>query len=238
VRSAAITDPGRLHKSNEDAWFADDARGLWMVADGVGSYRGSGKAAAWVVESVAQALTPPAPDGAYELRAWIARTIKAASDRLKVEVAKDPRLLSMCSTLTMLTAAGGRHIFAQIGDSRGYRLRARRLEQMTSDHSVAFEQFKAGAITKEQLRTHPNQRMLTRTLSPDGEPPAEIVIAVTEPGDRFLLCSDGLTKELDDAEIEAILNAEGDPPAHARRLVDAANGRGGGDNITVIVVAP
>ena len=232
MKSAALTDPGCVHDENEDAYFADDSRGLWIVSDGVGSHRGAGVASRWVVEAVASALSSPRPSGAYEVRRWLTTAVRSATARLATEARRDPSLLMMTATLTLLQAMGEEHVFVQVGDSRGYRLRGGAFEQITNDHSVAFEQYKFGAIRKEQIQGHPNQRLLTRTIGAERDVVPEITIAGTQAGDRFLLCSDGLTKELADEEIEELMRETHDPAV----LVEAAKARGGRDNITVVLV--
>ncbi len=236
MKSHALSDRGRKDAVNEDSWLADDARGLWIVSDGVGSYRGAAFASRLAVEAVAQGLSDAAPADPYELRRSIGTAIKEASVRFEAAAREDRALSMMSATLTMLLESGRRAVVTQIGDSRCYRLRAGRLEQITNDHSVAWEQFKIGAIPKEKIRDHPNQRLLTRTLGPGRVPMPEITIDAIEPGDRWLLCSDGLTKELDDPDIETLMKATPNDQDLAHRLVESANARGGRDNITVLLV--
>lgn len=235
--SCAVTDPGRGGRGNEDACLADDARGLYVVSDGVGTYRGAASASRWAVEEAARALDggPPDPAGG---RDWLRRAARAANARLVHEAQRDRSIELASATLTLLHFAGPDFAVLHVGDSRAYRFADERLVQMTADHSVAFEQYLAGAIPKEDLASHPNQKLLTRTLSAarDFVVP-DVVEGRAAPGDRYLVCTDGLTKELSDAEIAGMLARIERPEALAPALVEAANGRGGRDNVTVIVVA-
>jgi serine/threonine protein phosphatase PrpC len=143
----------------------------------------------------------------------------------------------MASTLTALQLVADGWWIVHVGDTRAYVLRDGQLEQLTRDHSVGWEQFEAGAITKEQLRTHPNQNLLTRTVIArrDGVVP-DVRAGDVRAGDRFLLCSDGLLKVLDEGRIAETLGQGEDPAAIAQALVERADRLGLIDDTTAVVV--
>ena len=126
-------------------------------------------------------------------------------------------------------------VFGQVGDSRAYRLRGDQLDQVTTDHSLVAELVRSGVLTPEEAERHPQRSAITRAVGTERAIDADVFTMLAEPGDLFLLCSDGLTDMLSKAEIaETIVAAERDPEAAARALVAAANAQGGEDNITVV----
>ena len=234
IRSCAISDPGRTHAENEDNHFADDVRGLYAVSDGVGSYRGAATASRAVVAEMSSALVGPAsPD----VLTWIREAVTAAARRVCKEGEKDASQGNMSATLTLLMIDGEDFWTAQVGDSRAYLFQDGRLRQITNDHTLAYEQYLAGAISKDDIQSHPNQKLLTRVITAGRDfAIPEFTTGKVRSGDIFVVCSDGLTKELTDEEIRSLCADEPDPNRLCATLVEAANGKGGRDNITVIVV--
>lgn len=223
---------------NEDALLLDDERRLFGVADGVGQYRGAEVASALVLEGCREALATR-PHGREEetLRRWLGRAAGHAARLVHARGRTQPELGSMASTLTALQLVDEAWWLVHVGDTRAYVLRGGALEQLTRDHSVGWEQYEAGAITKEQLRTHPNQNLLTRTVIArrDGVVP-DVRTGDLQADDRFLLCSDGLVKVLDEGRIAETLAQGDDPGAIAQALVDRADRLGLVDDTTVVVV--
>lgn len=237
LHSASCSVRSRGGEVNEDALLADDGCGVYVVSDGVGRHRGADTASRLVVEHVAKELRRDAPPVAEARRMWLIGAAKKAAGALAAEAKKRKELSSMGATLTALRVVGEEAHLLHVGDSRAYRLRAGRLEQLTRDHSLAFEQFEAGAITKEQLRTHPNQKLLTRSLRASSTIVIpETAVAPIAAGDRFLLCTDGLTKDLEDEKIAELLLANTDLEEACRALRDAASAAGGADDTTLIVL--
>jgi protein phosphatase len=182
-------------RQNEDSALADDARGLYLVSDGIGRHQGGVVAGRLVVEAVSSALLGPRP---HNVQAWLNDAFQHAARAL--HDAKPGS--AMGATLTLLLIAETRYHVAHIGDSRAYLWRDGRLRQITNDHTVAWEQFLMGAIAKDELRAHPNQKHLTRSLSalkPFALP--EFHEGGLKSGDQFLLCTDGLTKALSDTQL-------------------------------------
>jgi len=226
---AAATHRGRVRAHNEDAVHPETAgRGsgpvVLMVADGMGGHVAGDIASRTAVE-VAVA-TDAAP----------AERVEAANRAILDEVNRRPELAGMGTTLTLVElGADGVARFAHVGDSRAYLLRDGVLRQLTVDHTVVNEYVQAGKLTVEEAATHPQRSMLTRAL---GLVPVVQVDAFEEPlrpGDRLLLCSDGVSSMIDDEEIAEALR-EGTPEEAVWDLVERANHAGGLDNVTALIV--
>lgn len=219
--AAAATDTGRVREGNEDAYALSSS--TWVVADGMGGHVGG--------EVAARA----AADAALAAEAADAVAVAHAA----VLAATTPDLADMGTTLvhaTLVDAAGGRELQVRwAGDSRAYLLDGEGLRQLTRDHNQAEELLAEGHLTAEQARVHPGQYRLTRALGlgrPAAPEPGEVTVPARG---RLLLCTDGLTSELPDDAVAALL-ADGAPDDVARRLVGAAVEAGGRDNVTVVVV--
>lgn len=235
------TDAGRVRKNNEDAVAVDPNVGLCLLADGMGGYN-----AGEVASSMAVAFIN------FELGRWLARE----RDTSTREVSEAMELCMENANHSIFTAARSNHdyegmgttvvvgvfqedrlLLGHVGDSRCYRLRGQAFHQITKDHSLLQEQIDAGLITPEQALASPDKNLITRALGVEDAVRAEIKEHRTEIGDMYLMCSDGLSDMLGDAEIAAILGAVGPRlPDTALRLVEAANLRGGRDNISVVLI--
>ena len=205
------TDQGRIRANNQDAMHADS--GLFVVADGMGGHQGGEVAANLAVRTVAQAD----PQGLAQLRDAVTE-----ANRVVHETAlEQPELHGMGTTLTTLAVSreteSPQFVLLNVGDSRIYRHRDSQLEQLTEDHSYVAELIRRGEIDEEAAAVHPYRNMLTRAIGVHAE--VEIDEWVLDPvaGDRFMLCSDGLTNELADSEIAEQLALEQDPSATAKR---------------------
>src|SRR5262249_14731428 len=155
---------------NEDAFLADDARALYAVADGLGGHPGGGTASHVVVESVAAALRAR-PDVTHDqAKRRLLAAFESAANEIDERVRKNPTLRGMASTLTAVLVREGKATIAHVGDSRAYLLRERRIEQLTRDHSLAFELYESGAIERDQIASHYGQHILTRAIGSKTEP--------------------------------------------------------------------
>ena len=163
--------------------------------------------------------------------------VRLAHDQVLSAIRDDGSLHGMGTTVVGCLVHDGTAALAHVGDSRAYRLRDGRLELLTQDHTWVNEQVVAGFLSREQARDHPLKNVVTRALGGETEVAVDVREVVLEPGDRLLLCSDGLTTMLDDAEIERYLLAEDDEVDCAcKRLIEEANDRGGHDNVTVVLL--
>lgn len=240
------TDPGRIRANNEDAYLLDDRLRLFAVADGVGGAEGGEVASRIAVETLGEAMpdllgdrdrTPPAgrPSGEGAELTALRSAVSFAHRNIRAAVGKQTGLAGMGTTLTALLLANKRAYVAHIGDSRAYHLRAGELTQITNDHSVVAEQVRAGRLTAGEAKTSPYRHVITRALGIAEDAVPELAERTVQKNDSFLLCTDGLTEMVDDAEISAILSNTA-PRDAVKKLIDAANSRGGVDNITVVVV--
>lgn len=245
LRSAGITDHGRVRENNEDAFLADDAHGLFAVADGVGGLEAGEVASRIMIEALAEIVsgaqagsTPPRGMPSRQVQPDLSsmrRAIALANQRI-YSAAQEAAAPQMGTTVTAALFRDSRLSLAHVGDSRAYRLRGQNLEQLTRDHTVVAEQVRAGKITPAQARLSPYQNVITRAVGIAPEVEIDGVSFPVRPGDRFLLCTDGLTDMVPESVIAGIIRKSG-PEQAARELVREANSRGGKDNITALVIA-
>lgn len=246
IISAGATDPGRKRANNEDSFLVLDSMRLFAVADGVGGHEGGEVASSITVDTLREVVpdmlaqgdrTPPsgASRGTDREPAALRYAVSLANRRILEAAAQKPSLAGMGTTLTVLLLSGSRGIVAHLGDSRAYLLRSGRLRQLTEDHSLVAEQVKAGLLTPEQARTSSHRNVITRALGIKDDAAPDLRELALQPGDRFLLCSDGLTEMVGDKEISRVL-AKHPPDLAVRKLIDAANTAGGVDNITAVIV--
>jgi PPM family protein phosphatase len=243
---ATATDPGMVRSHNEDSIGADPEIGLAILADGMGGYNAgevaSGIAVAMLTTEMKQALEshePHAIDGSGEpLAEKFVRENSAKANAAIYQTAKSqPQYSGMGTTLVVALFFDNRMTVGHIGDSRLYRLRNEVFEQVTRDHSLLQEQIDSGMITKEQARYSQNKNLVTRAVGIDPEVETEIHTYNVEPGDIYLLCSDGLSDMVQDEDIHSTLSTlQSNLPLAAKQLVQLANDCGGRDNISVILV--
>jgi protein phosphatase len=229
LRFAARSDVGLLRDGNEDSLYAGPR--LLAVADGMG-----GAAAGEVASAVAIAALAPLdedPPGADLLEALSAAAYDA-NDHLRELIARDASLAGMGTTLTAMLIAGTRIGLLHIGDSRAYLLRDGELTQITHDHTLVQSFVDEGRITLEQASSHPQRALILRALKGDDEMDLDLSVRDTKPGDRYLLCSDGLSGVVSDQTLRETLQLA-DPQQAVDRMVELALRGGGPDNITCIV---
>ena len=240
IKYAGLTDLGCVREKNEDNWMADPGLGLYVVADGMGGQLGGGLASKVIVEvlphlvrkefaEIMDLSDPVASQRLLEVLSYLSNHLR--------EGGKDEAGLSgMGSTVIMLLVHGSKALIGQMGDSRAYLLRKRKLKQLTTDHTLIQLLLESGDITAEEAITHPACGQLTRYVGMEGEPLPEVQLFEIQPGDRLLLCSDGLTGMLTDKEILAVLKKKLVPKTICKRLVEAAKKAGGKDNIATVVI--
>jgi serine/threonine protein phosphatase PrpC len=246
-QSAGRTDIGRLRQSNQDALLLLDDVGCWLVADGMGGHAGGHIASRVAVDTIAHAIQAD-PARSAETRTKgddqdreriLSGLIRSANDAVRRHAASDPSLSGMGTTLTVLHFY--RHpvpaaIVGHVGDSRIYLLRSNQFLQITQDHSLVEEYRRLGRLSAQEALSHPLRHVLTRAVGPDPDVLPDTFTHRPEPGDRFLLCTDGLTKMLSDRDLLSIVQQAATLEAACQGLVDRANASGGEDNITVVLV--
>jgi protein phosphatase len=230
-RSFALSHVGCVRKLNEDSVLARPEIGLWGVADGMGGHGGGDLASATVVAALAK-LRPPA--SAAEFLDAFETCVADANEDLRAYGREQAKSL-VGTTLVAVLIFDLRYACVWCGDSRAYLLRDGELRRISRDHSEVQELLDRGVISAEQARTWPRRNVVTRALGAYDQVELEIVDGPTGPGDRFLLCSDGLTGHLSDAEIEQAL-AAAQPEKACERLVQLTLQRGASDNVSVVVV--
>jgi PPM family protein phosphatase len=223
-----LSDTGRERRTNEDNAFAQAP--LFAVADGMGGARGGEVASGIVVET----LNGGMPDGVPP-EAGLAELTREANHRIHQQATSDAERSGMGTTLTAAYVGDGEVAFAHVGDSRAYRFRDGKLEQLTEDHSLVGELVRRGKLTPQQAEEHPQRSVITRALGPEGSVQVDSFSVGAQPGDVFLLCSDGLTSMVPVDTMDDILREADSLDAAAHRLIDAANENGGRDNITVVL---
>ena len=239
-----VTDTGRMREKNEDSIFVAPSdigrlQNLCIVADGMGGHKAGEIASSTAIACVKKFLESNANLNISDEEAmagFLAKAAEYANRELFRMAAEDESLSGMGTTLTMCGFMGKKLCFAHVGDSRLYVVRKGELTQLSEDHSLVNSLIKEGAITPEEAWSHPERNVITRALGVENDVIVDRGIFQTEKSDRFFLCSDGLTGELQDEEIFRILGENSDNEAAAYALVVAANANGGGDNISVIII--
>ena len=235
---AGSTHVGRIRKTNQDAFdrFDDANRGeiLLVVADGMGGHRGGEVASAMAVGTLGKLFAEGDSDGDPATR--IAAALERANFEIHKLANKDRTLEGMGTTVVaLLLRQDGPSFVAHVGDSRLYRLRGDEFESLTEDHSVIALMLRRGDITPQEAINHPKQNQLMRALGVWDEVEPDITPIDLQPGDSFLLCSDGLYGMLPDAELKALASRAPDPHAGVAWMIDAANQAGGKDNVTAMI---
>ncbi len=232
--AAAVTDRGRKRPSNEDAFGFSVENGIFLVADGMGGAAAGEVASSLAVDEVLTRMSNRA--SAMEPEIAAEQAILAANQTIYSRAQQNVKLSGMGTTLVALLAMDRNVWVLNIGDSRGYRLREGHLQQLTLDHSLVEEQMRLGRMTAEEAARSPLKNVITRALGTQSQVSPDIFALDVEPGDLFLLCSDGLTRELTDSQIELLLGADLPLEDLCARLVAAAKKAGGRDNITCLLV--
>jgi serine/threonine protein phosphatase Stp1 len=231
-RSAGATHVGCVRSLNEDAFIEDAAAGLWAVADGLGGAAAGDHASQVVVAALGGVGRRPSVD---ELLAAVRDRLHAANAELRAYAANE-RIQYVAATVATLLCFSQQYVALWAGDSRVYQLRNCRLTVVTRDHSVVQELVDAGVISWEEAQRHPSRNLITRAVGAADALEVELVQNRIEPGDVYLLCSDGLTKVVSDDEIGAAMMGTS-LEAATTQLIELGLSRGAPDNITVVVVA-
>ncbi|MEU6997328.1 protein phosphatase 2C domain-containing protein [Nonomuraea sp. NPDC046570] len=232
IRYAAGSDVGLRREQNEDSGYAS-AR-LLAVADGMGGHA-AGELASSAAIAVLRELDASLPETGADLEAALEAAVQEAGRRL-VELAEiDPARRGMGTTVTAMLWDGSRFALAHLGDSRAYLLRDGALYQITKDHTLVQSMVDEGRITEDQAAVHPRRSMVLRVLGSEGRSAPDMSLRDADLGDRYLLCSDGLTNVLGPEVLHEVLSTFAEPDAAVRRLIDLANQGGSPDNVTVVV---
>lgn len=243
--SVGLSDVGRRRANNEDSFLSDDGLGLYVVCDGVGGNAKGEVASAESVELVHSWVrkwtstletfrNDPGEKNAQFVRRLIENAVQSACYMVFGMGMMDPQQRGMSTTLSCALVCGGSAFIGQVGDSRVYLFRDGSATQLTEDHTLINFRLKLGLITPEEAENAPGKNVITRAVGHQDFVEVDVIDIEVKPGDRFMLCSDGLHGYLEEAELDNLL--AGDAAEVAQRLINTANQRGGRDNITVVVV--
>lgn len=231
MKAVLRTHVGMVRKQNEDAAWFDEKRGVFAVADGMGGHLAGEVASGIAIDAVKQMAADHEMASISVMRA----TVLHAHEAIVRHAKENPACAGMGTTLSMMWRGGRYAYIAHVGDSRIYRLRNGELEQITQDHSLVEELVRARIITKEAARTHPRRNIITRALGTQGENAPDLLATDIEPGDLWLLCSDGLTGMVPDEDIIRVLQSGMTLDQMADSLIDMALAAGGRDNVTLVL---
>lgn len=245
-RACGLSDVGMMRSHNEDSFAIDPERHLFVVADGMGGHSYGEVASRIAVAAIREFVHKSADEEAtlpFELDPGLSRqanvlraAIRLGHERVLRAIRQDSALHGMGTTVVGMLVDGQKAVICHVGDSRAYRYRNGRLELLTQDHTWVNEQVVAGFLSEEQARVHPLKNVVTRALGGDSEVQIDVREFQVEPGDLYLLCSDGLTTMLSDQEILERLRGNPGLEEACQRLVRDANARGGYDNVSVVLL--
>lgn len=239
LKTFSITDIGKKRSMNQDYVFTSEQSignlpNLFIVADGMGGHNGGGFASAYTVEVMTKVIA-----GSSETlsRNIFEEAISRANKEVRKKSFENEELFGMGTTVVAATIIDNVLHVANVGDSRLYVI-TDEINQITKDHSYVEEMIRMGELDRVSARTHPKKNIITRAIGADEAVTADYFTVKLQPGSIVLMCSDGLTNMLDDEEIRMILSGSRDIVESAQKLVDAANEKGGKDNIAVVLVEP
>ncbi len=232
--AAAATDRGRKRSSNEDAFGFSTEHGIYVVCDGMGGAAAGEVASALAVDEIMRLLKARSTDA--QLPGAAEKAVEAANEAIFSRAQRNSRLSGMGTTMVVLITGDDGAWMLNIGDSRGYRLRAGRLDQITIDHSLVEEQVRSGRMDESEALRSPLRNVITRAVGTQPCVTPDVFPLDAEPGDLYLLCSDGLTRELSEDLLASMLSADLPLDELCNRLILEANHAGGHDNITCLLV--
>ncbi len=246
ITAAGQTDVGQRRDHNEDSFLVDAGLGLFIVADGMGGHAGGGTASRLAVDTIQGSVEEArerepglfgAPTGVEEspLPDVLREAVEAACTKIFQTAQGDPDLSGMGTTVTAALVDGRTAFIAHVGDSRCYLLRDSRIYQVSEDHSLVNEQLKAGAISQDEAKHSRFKNIITRSVGFEQQVQVDLMGIELETDDILLLCCDGLSNLVDDAEILHVME-EWPLEETPSQLIELANERGGDDNITVVVI--
>lgn len=247
-QGTGFTDTGLARQTNQDTFAVDNDLGLWIVADGMGGHAGGSTASQLAVKAIndniasAAISSPDFRNRIDQVEELLRSAVAAADSLIRATADTTPDLKGMGTTVVIGLFCPGPEpsiALAHIGDSRAYLIRDRCISPLTTDHSFVQRLVSEKRISLEEARTHPQQNVLLRAVGVEDCVPPDVTIHLLHPHDILILCTDGLTKMLEEQEIlDYMLAFQGSPDQIGRQLVDAANARGGKDNTTIIVITP
>lgn len=244
MHACGVSLVGPRHTTNQDSWSVvkelAPGMSLFIVSDGVGGRAGGEVASRYVVKAlptlIRRALAKEPHLGPHQCVDLISLAVRQVSRQLRAHTIRMPALAGMSATLAMLLCRGQEGVVAHLGDSRVYQLRDDVLTLLTEDHTVTASLISMGDIGTTQAERHPARHQLTRCIGMGRDPQPDVQIVHCLPGDRFLLCSDGVSKPLGDDTLRILLNGDGMPETIAQSLISGVQRRKGRDDATAVLV--
>jgi PPM family protein phosphatase len=233
---AGNTDKGCARPSNQDAFYIDPEGRYFIVADGMGGHAGGEEASRLATETVKAFLDANWHRDSYTPDLILKEAIARANQAILQDQAANPSRSDAGTTIVVVLFKNSQPWYAHVGDSRLYRLRGAKLEQVSEDHTWIARAIQNGVVNLDEARRHPWRHMLLQCLGREDLKPSQARPIALQPGDRLLICSDGLTEELTDDRITYHLKTVRSSPYAVKTLIEAAKAKGGRDNITVIVI--
>lgn len=238
LKAFSITDIGRKRQLNEDYVFAStesigELSNLFLVADGMGGHKAGDHASRETVEIMVEQITA---DKTKDQREILGRALETANQKVYQDARHSIELEGMGTTIVAATIRENELLVMNVGDSRLYVVNQDGIRQITVDHSLVEEYVQKGVLTREKAKTHPKKNIITKAVGVMANVEPDFFEVSLQPGDRILMCTDGLSNMLEEDEISLIINSVGPLEEKAKMLVDAANGNGGRDNISVILI--
>ncbi|HET6370150.1 MAG TPA: Stp1/IreP family PP2C-type Ser/Thr phosphatase [Nitrospiria bacterium] len=238
IVASGISDTGRVRSSNEDSLGFYPEIGLYVVADGMGGHAAGEVASRMAVEIIGSWLQKTIEKQGKASGKDLVQAVKEANHQIFISGSENATLQGMGTTMVALFQADEQAYVASVGDSRVYQIRTNQISQITRDHSLVNEYVERGMLTQEAAEHHPLKHVISRALGTNTEVEVDLLEVLLQEGDRFLLCSDGLSNKLSPSEILTLLNqSNGDLEKACRQMIEAANQKGGEDNITLILAA-
>ena len=240
LKTFSITNIGRKRKINQDYVYSSEKAigcldNLFLVADGMGGHNAGDYASRITVETIAEQVADATGDDPKQI---FDGAIRVANKLVRNQAATIPELEGMGTTIVAATCKGDVLYVANVGDSRLYVVNHLEIRQVTRDHSWVEEMVQRGGIGREEARNHPKKSIITRAIGAEDTIQVDFFTVQLREGDKILMCTDGLTNMLEDEEIRMILEGARDMVEQAETLVEAANERGGVDNISVVLIDP
>ncbi|MGA1875108.1 MAG: Stp1/IreP family PP2C-type Ser/Thr phosphatase [bacterium] len=227
------SDTGLKRKNNEDAFLIRPEAGLMAVADGMGGAAAGEVASQIFIQAVLETSSKISPQTESEMIHLVQNTFQSANERILQHVQEQPQHQGMGCTAEFIVFGHQIYALGHVGDSRTYLLRNGQLRQITKDHSVVQDQIDQGLIKPEEARKHPLRNVILRSVGIREELALDLIRGKIQPGDLFLLCSDGLTDMIDDASVQEILSSSLSLTQKGEELIGSALSAGGYDNVTV-----
>ena len=238
ISACCESDRGLVRSYNEDACLVNNEEGYFLVADGMGGEAAGELASAFFRDTVVELFssTPRHSLTDDSLNELVIECFESAHERILSHVLQEPSHKGMGCTAELLVFQNNRIVVGHVGDSRTYRLRSSKLEQLTTDHSFVQEQADLGIISQEKVDNHALKNLILRVVGSGEKLEVDMIGSDVQPGDVFLLCTDGLSSMVAKEQMTKILSYELEPEIKATMLIDQANYNGGKDNITAVLV--